>query len=146
MDEQSGWMEIVNLKKLIEFSRKVVYSNFDSDNDSLTDTDFLSKVENLNFNAEDLEEINYLLPMKECEIIFFEHILIRTKKKRHRELFMKEGEFDMILVELNKRMISNIVQSLVKKGALETAFDNEKNDFIFWVKEDYVEDKTEEDI
>jgi hypothetical protein len=39
-------------------------------------------------------------------------------------------------------MISNIIQGLVKKGVLHTAFDNEKNDFIFWVK---TEEEMEED-
>ena len=31
-------------------------------------------------------------------------------------------------------MISNMLNTLVNKGLLETAYDNESNDFIFWVK------------
>jgi hypothetical protein len=34
-------------------------------------------------------------------------------------------------------MVSNIVRGLVKKGVLDSAFDNDKNDFIFWVKDKY---------
>jgi len=41
-------------------------------------------------------------------------------------------------------MVSNIINSLVKKGLIETAFDSEKNDFIFWVK-DNEQDKPETD-
>ena len=33
-------------------------------------------------------------------------------------------------------MTSNIVNGLVQKGLIETAFDSEANDFIFWIKED----------
>jgi hypothetical protein len=32
-------------------------------------------------------------------------------------------------------MISNILSKLVSEGLLDSAFDTEKNDFIFWVKE-----------
>jgi hypothetical protein len=32
-------------------------------------------------------------------------------------------------------MVSNILTKLVSDGIIESAFDTEKNDFIFWVKE-----------
>jgi hypothetical protein len=32
-------------------------------------------------------------------------------------------------------MISNILNSLVNKGMIETAFDNKSNDFVFWIKD-----------
>ena len=41
-------------------------------------------------------------------------------------------------------MVSNIVHGLVKRGVLHTAFDDEKNDFIFWVKKEYELDDEEE--
>jgi hypothetical protein len=33
-------------------------------------------------------------------------------------------------------MISNILNSLVNKGVLDSAYDSDQNDFIFWVKDD----------
>jgi hypothetical protein len=33
-------------------------------------------------------------------------------------------------------MISNILNSLVNKGILDSAYDSDQNDFIFWVKEE----------
>jgi hypothetical protein len=33
-------------------------------------------------------------------------------------------------------MVSNILNTLVNKGVLDSAFDTDQNDFIFWVKED----------
>lgn len=143
MDKDSEWMEIVNLPKLIEFSRKLIYSNFDGTNDSLTDQDFLTKVEKLHLSEDENKELEQLLPLKECEIIFYDFIRIENNQGK-REMFMEEGSFDIILVQLNSRMISNIVQNLVKQGHLETAFDNEKNDFVFWVSRDD-DNETEED-
>jgi len=39
-------------------------------------------------------------------------------------------------------MVSNILQGLVQRGIVETAFDDESNDFVFWVKNN--EENTEE--
>ena len=33
-------------------------------------------------------------------------------------------------------MISNILSGLVNKGLVDTAYDSQSNDFVFWVKED----------
>ena len=44
--------------------------------------------------------------------------------------------FADIVHKLNDRMVSNIISGLVQKGLVETAFDNEVNDFVFWVKND----------
>ena len=70
------------------------------------------------------------------------------KKTKVAKLFMKESDYDDLLIQLNKRMVSNIVRGLVNKGFVESAFDDEKNDFIFWVKDKYDEfnnDKPETD-
>ena len=45
-------------------------------------------------------------------------------------MYVKDDDYDDFLVQLNQRMVSNIVHGLVKRGVLNTAFDNEKNDFI----------------
>jgi hypothetical protein len=33
-------------------------------------------------------------------------------------------------------MISNILNNLVNKGVLESAYDADLNDFVFWIKEE----------
>lgn len=127
------WMEIVNVDKLTDFTRKVIFHNFDNQNNSLTDTEFFEKVKRI--KTEDSEEMERLLPFNEVKTILTGFIKKRKNKKTQEiKLFMRETDYDQILLEFNQRMVSNIVQSLVKKGVLETAFDNEKNDFIFWVK------------
>ena len=84
-----------------------------------------------------MNEIELLLPIKECRQIFEE----LTMSKRHKKTkilthFIKDDNYDIVLERLNQRMISNMVQGLVKKGVLETGFDNDRNDFVFWIKKD----------
>ncbi len=139
-DEHDDFMEVVNLDKLVEFSRQLIFYNFAiEDEDDETDDEFISKVKNI--KKEDKEELDRLLPFKESKLIFKssikKQINRRTKKIRY---VIKESDYDEVLVELNSRMVSNIIRSLVKKGLVETAFDDDKNDFVFWVSklgEDY---------
>jgi hypothetical protein len=42
-------------------------------------------------------------------------------------------------------MVSNILAKLVGDGLLDSAFDSERNDFIFWIKEDDQKQKPETD-
>ena len=49
---------------------------------------------------------------------------------------MNDKMFLAIIESLNERMVSNLLNSLVNKGLVETAYDDEDDDFIFWVKED----------
>lgn len=134
-DKDEEWMEIVNLDKLIQFSRKLIFYNFDEANDDLDTEEFMNKVERI--KDRDIHEIELLLPIKECRQIFEE----LTMSKRHKKTkilthFIKDDNYDIVLERLNQRMISNMVQGLVKKGVLETGFDNDRNDFVFWIKKD----------
>jgi hypothetical protein len=139
-DERDDFMEVVNLDKLVEFSRQLIFYNFAiEDDDDETDDEFIAKVKNI--KKEDKEELDRLLPFQESKLIFKSSIKKqvnrRTKKVRY---VIKESDYDEVLVELNSRMVSNIIRSLVKKGLVETAFDDDKNDFVFWVSklgEDY---------
>jgi hypothetical protein len=71
--------------------------------------------------------------------------LVRVISKTEDYYKIKEDDYDDFLVQLNRRMVSNIVKDLVSKGLVESAFDNEKNDFVFWVKGDEDETEREED-
>ena len=139
-DEDDEFMEVVNLNRLVEFSRQLIFYNFAVDDDSEeADDEFISKVKNI--KKEDKKELDRLLPFQETKLIFEESII----KQRHRKTkkiryLIKQSDYDDVLIELNSRMVSNIIRSLVKKGLVETAFDNDKNDFVFWVSklgEDY---------
>ena len=145
--ERDGYLEISNIDKLVNFSRRLIYYNFDDESEKLSDADFFEQVQKI--KQEDMPELDKYLPFDEAKNIM-KSLLIkrRHKKTKVAKLFMKESDYDDLLIQLNKRMVSNIVRGLVNKGVVESAFDDEKNDFIFWVKDKYDEfnnDKPETD-
>jgi len=140
MDE--GWMEIVNIDKLVDFSRRVIFYNFDEDNDDLDDEDFMKKIEKI--ESKDSAEMNKVLPRDEVKAIFLDLIVKkRNKNTKQVAMFIKEEDYEEVLAQLNQRMVSNIVKGLVSRGLVESAFDSEKNDFVFWVRTDYDDRKSE---
>lgn len=139
-DERDDFMEVVNLDRLVEFSRQLIFYNFAiEDDDDETDDEFIAKVKNI--KKEDKEELDRLLPFQESKLIFKSSLRKQVNRKTKKVRYViKESDYDEVLVELNSRMVSNIIRSLVKKGLVETAFDDDKNDFVFWVSklgEDY---------
>tara|TARA_B100002019_G_scaffold292898_1_gene317701 strand:+ start:685 stop:1137 length:453 start_codon:yes stop_codon:yes gene_type:complete len=139
-DERDDFMEVVNLDRLVEFSRQLIFYNFAiEDDDDETDDEFIAKVKNI--KKEDKEELDRLLPFQESKLIFKSLIKKQVNRKTKKVRYViKESDYDEVLVELNARMVSNIIRSLVKKGLVEAAFDDDKNDFVFWVSklgEDY---------
>lgn len=135
--DKDNWLEIVSVKKIINFSRKLVYYNFDEETSDMDDVTFLEKIDKIGSDIE--PDMDLLLPYDECKNIFKPMLI--TEKNR---MYIKDEEYDDFLVQLNQRMVSNIVHGLVKKGVLNTAFDDEKNDFIFWVKKEYELDDEEQ--
>ena len=132
-EEDSAYLRISNIDKLINFSRRLIYHNFGDTTKDMDDNEFIEAVKKL--PKEELEEMEQLLPFQECKTIAGAYL----KKKRHKKTkqimyFLKESDYNIILLEYNQRMVSNIVGSLVSKGHLDMAFDDEKNDFVFWVK------------
>lgn len=133
---REGWMEIVNIDKLVDFSRRVIYYNFDEANDDLDDDDFMKKIEKI--ESKDSTEMDKVLPRDEVKAIFSDLVVKkRNKNTKKVALFIKEEDYEEVLAQLNQRMVSNIVKGLVSRGLVESAFDSEKNDFVFWVRKDY---------
>jgi len=132
---QKDWLEIVNLDKLVDFSRKVIFYNFDETNDGLNDNDFMDKIEKI--ENKDCEELERLLPKDEVKAIFSDMTFKKKNKNTKKiSLFIKQEDYDDLLSQLNQRMVSNIVKGLVSRGVVESAFDSDKNDFVFWIKKD----------
>ena len=137
-EERDGYLEISNVDKLVNFSRRLIYYNFDDESEKLSDADFFDKVQKI--KKEDIPELDKYLPFEEAKSIMKSLIIKRRHKKtKIPKLFMKESDYDEVLVQLNQRMVSNIIRGLVNKGVVDSAFDNERNDFIFWVKDKYDE-------
>ncbi len=130
------WFLIKDFEEFVNHARGLVFKVFgesveaeDIDEDMSTIYDSLSKL--------DLEEMNRTLPLEECLLISKQHIKIKTNKKtKETEYYINDNILFALLESFNTRMVSNILNKLSNDGLLESAFDEEKNDFVFWIKED----------
>jgi hypothetical protein len=130
----SQWFLISNLPDFINKTRSLVYNNFRvSSDDQEAGTEII--VEEV--AESEKEEFDKILSYQESLLIIKENIK-KEKNKRTKKIryLLNDIMFSDIVSKLNERMTSNIVNGLVQKGLVETAFDSEANDFIFWIKED----------
>lgn len=129
---KSEWYRINDLKIFIKHTRFMVFETFGDSNDRAGDdfTELMSKQK-----LKDKKEMERLLPAKETVQIVTAGIKKRLSKDGEIEFTVTNKAFKKILEELNARMVSNILAKLSSEGLIETAFDSEKNDFVFWVKE-----------
>jgi DNA-binding transcriptional ArsR family regulator len=137
------WFVIKDLEDFTDKARAIVYNNFglwnkESEIDILID----------DVVEQDKEEFDKVLSHQES-LAIVKQIVKKQKHKNKKNIryLLNEKLFTKIVEDLNSRMVSNIINSLVKKGLVESAFDEKTNDFIFWVKEDDTkeQDKPETD-
>lgn len=124
---------INDIDDFVDKTRTMVYVNFGSWEDDKTDIDYLID----NMTIEESDDLDKILSHKEALTIVKDIV----KKQRHKHLktiryVLDENLFIDVIEALNDRMVSNILHSLVQKGLVEHGFDEETNDFIFWIKDD----------
>jgi len=133
------WFIVPNLSDFTNKTRAIVYNNFGTWQKKI-DTDII--IEEITENEK--EEFNKILSHQESLVIIKENIKKeKNKKTKKYRYLLNDIIFAEIVHQLNERMTSNIVNRLVQKGLIETAFDDESNDFVFWVKEDKDENKNQ---
>ena len=116
------------ISDLNEFSiniRKISFEKF-SEANSVANDEFspcLSK-------EKQSSEIDDVITVDEVKTIILSNVI-----KINEEYKFKEKTFIKILEEINSRMVSNILNNLVKKNIVDVAFDENQNDFVFWVKD-----------
>lgn len=132
------WLEIYNVSQFADYLRKVVYLNFrDSTEDDDTD---ISKCFN-QLTDEEKKELNNCLTLNESEVIVKENSRrMKHKKTKQTVYLMNNNILNKLLENLNQRLVSNIISSLVSKGLLESAYDEKEDDFVFWIADKYRED------
>lgn len=132
MDKKDKWFEIVDLDKFIESSRVLVFDNFGKTEDSqmvIFDIEQLKKSEK--------EELNTILTQEECMVIAKDFLKLKRHKKTKQTIHViTTSNYFKMMESFNDRLVSNLLNSLVNKGYLESAFDPEYNDFVFWIKEE----------
>lgn len=76
-----------------------------------------------------LEEINNeIISDHECEVLMYPMI-----EHKEGKMIVSEGMYFDILKCIHTRIISNTLAILASKGIIESAFDEELDDFVFWI-------------
>lgn len=129
MKEQ--WYEITDLSEFVNSTRKMVFHFFGKLNIKGEDID--SKLKEIwQMGDEELEELDSTLSFDECMIIAKNHLKAETSITEN-NYRVSDRIFMNIVEDINSRLVSNILANLASKGLIETAFDEETNDFCFWV-------------
>lgn len=133
MKNNKEWFQVIDLDKFIESTRVLIFNSFGKTNENQPDE--LSLVMEDLPKAE-IEELNTVLTQEECVIMSKEFLKERRNNKTKQTVFFITNQKYMEMIEcFNSRMISNMLNNLVNKGLLETAYDSESNDFVFWIKD-----------
>ena len=129
INNNDEWYIVKDIDGFVESARILVFNNFGK-KDSSEET-------NLEISISDKEEIDKILSFEESEIICKELLKKKTTKdKKSNRFIVNDDIFLSIIQSLNDRMVSNILNSLVNRGLVETAYDSDSDDFVFWMKDD----------
>ena len=127
---ESEWYIIKDIEKFIDTTRILVFNNFAQDGKD--DINF-----SLDTKIDSTEELDQVLSYNESASIIDGLIKKEINKKSKKIRYLLSDNLFLDIVEsLNSRMVSNILSGLVSKGLVETAFDDNANDFIFWIKDE----------
>ena len=130
MNEQ--WYVIKNMKDFVNQTRILVFNSFGStkpenDMDALMDS----------LKPEDQDELDNILSYDESVVMTKDLAKKQKNKKTKKNRYLITDDiYHNIIKSFNDRMVSNLLNSLVNKGLVETAFDEKTNDFMFWIKDE----------
>lgn len=130
-DEEMSYI-ITDIDKFVNETRKIVFGGFGhddiNDEENLEYDDFMSKL-----TEADYEELDKTLSQQECMAIVHSYVKPRKTKSGKIRYIITDQMFTNIIEDFNSRLVSNLLNELVKKGLIESSYDAEENDFIFWV-------------
>lgn len=126
--KESEWFVVQDIDDFTDRARAIVYNNFGIWKDK-SQLDIVID----NVKEQEQEDFDKILSHAESLVIVKESVKTeRNRKTKKIRYILDENIFADIVHKLNDRMVSNILNSLVQKGLIETAFDDESNDFVFW--------------
>ena len=126
------WFIIPDLQIFTDRARAIVYHNFGVWN---KDSEIDILIDDIADNEKD--DLDKILSHQESLVIVKQNLKKQKNKKTNLFRYLvNEKLFATIVEDLNARMVSNIINTLVTKGLVESAFDEKSNDFIFWIKDD----------
>jgi len=113
----------------IQASRVLVFDSFSENKDKVLNTD-ISKL-----HETELSELDSILSQQECLLISKDFTRSQINKKtKEKRIIITESDYIAMIEAFNTRMISNMLNNLVSKGIIDSAYDDQKNDFVFWLK------------
>lgn len=133
MKSENEWFIIDDIEKFVESTRVLVFDAFGNENKKSTDdlALLLSDLED-----SEIEELEETISQAECLVIAKNYLQKQYNKKSKEERYVISTNKYMEMIEsINARMVSNMLTHLASKGLIESAYDTEANDFIFWVKD-----------
>jgi hypothetical protein len=128
---------ITNLEKFVESTRVLVFDAFGKTDDHNLSELTLNLTE---LKPEEQVEIDSVLSQQEGLIIAKDFIREKTRNKKTIYI-ISEKKYMAMIESFNERLVSNMLKNLTESGLLESAYDSELNDFIFWIKEQPYENK-----
>lgn len=132
MSDKQKWFTVKDLETFVTSTRQLIYNNFGNWNNK-DEEDLIDKLHEVPIDKDDFDLI---LSQKEAMVIVKSSLRKQTHKyKKTTRYLISDNIFLEIVSQLNDRIISNTVSGLVKKGLLESAYDEKLDDFVFWVKE-----------
>ena len=129
---------IKDIEQFTNTTRYLVFNNFNDKNKDIQDNLDTLLTE---LDIEQQKELDSILSYNESLSIVKKSIKCqRNKKNNNVRYILSDDIFLQIIESLNDRMISNLLNNLVNRGLIETAFDSQANDFIFWISDEVKEE------
>ena len=133
MDRMSNNVYVVSdIDKFVDQTRKIIFGCF-GENDEITDENIDDLISQL--SETDIEELDRTLSHEECLTILHTHVKPKITRRKKKRYIISQEKFNNIIEDFNARLVSNLLQQLVAKGLIESSFDSEENDFVFWTKD-----------
>lgn len=131
-DDEDMVYVVSDIDKFVDETRKIVFGCFGDEGD-LSDANVDTLIHEL--KETDIEELDRTLSHEECMVILHTYVKPKITRRKKKKYIISKEKFEKIVEDFNARLVSNLLTSLVQKGLIESAFDEEENDFIFWVKD-----------
>lgn len=130
---EDKWFWVKDLDAFVDHVRALVFTLFGNVNE-IADDGATKIFETI--TKEEKEEMDGCLTHEESCVIIKNLARKQINKKLNATRYcVSDKILSKIVEDLNSRMVSNILNSLVNKGMLDSAYDSDKNDFVFWVSE-----------
>lgn len=127
---KDGWFIINDFDGFVNHTRVITFNAYGK-KDSENEDDLIE------LTNSDQQELDQVLSYNES-VAIIKPLLKKEKNKKTQKIryIINDNLYLEIIQSLSDRMTSNILHSLVKKGLVESAFDTESNDFVFWIKDE----------